>query len=50
MSYELNISFTTVRTHMHNVFCKLSVQNRTALTHKLMSLLGWFIYCILFYL
>ncbi|WP_345197281.1 helix-turn-helix transcriptional regulator, partial [Kistimonas scapharcae] len=37
ISYELDISFTTVRTHMKNIFSKLSVQNRTALAHKLMS-------------
>ena len=37
ISYELDISFATVRTHMKNIFSKLSVQNRTALAHKLMT-------------
>ncbi len=40
ISYELDIGFTTVRTHLKNIFSKLSVQNRTALAHKLMSKAG----------
>jgi DNA-binding NarL/FixJ family response regulator len=34
ISDKLNISFTTVRTHIHNIYEKLQVQSRTAALNK----------------